>query len=98
VTPWPDALPELYIEGFDVMHDDLTVTSLAFYRIPDDDTHWLAKWEDHSTREVREQIVNVPNTATWRETTKRHMLDRHPNLHVPTTLLPRPNRNKEPYV
>jgi hypothetical protein len=97
-TPWPDATAELFIEDISVMQEDMTVQTLGFYRIPDSDTEWLARWEDHHTREIREQVVNVPNTRTWRETTKRHMLERHPNVHVPTTLLPRPNKRKAPYA
>lgn len=73
-----------------------TKFTLLLYRTSEP-TLALAVWKDHETSEVREQIVDVPNTQTWRSTACRKMRELPPAFHVPANLIPRPNKSRAPY-
>lgn len=73
------------------------MVSLKLYRTSEP-TLALAVWRDHDTLEIREQIVDVPNTASWRSTACRKMRELELPSHIPAVLIPRPNKKRAPYA
>lgn len=88
--------PQALIERLWVNRPDGMV-SLLLYRTSEP-TMALAVWKDHETLEVREQIVSLPNTSSWRSTACRKMREFDHAYHIPALLLPRPNKNRAPYA